>query len=363
MIKADSYRLRSAHVLIVGGAGFVGSNLTNELLKYIYSGSITIIDNLLSSEEFNIPDNRKIKFIKGSVCDNKVLGNIKDNYDYIFHLATFHGNQNSIFDPIKDHDNNSLTTLKLFNHIKNFKKLKKVVYSSAGCSVSEKTFGKAKATVEGEVVNITQDSPYSISKILGEFYSVYFYKRHGLSTIRARFQNVYGPNEILGSGKWRGTYATVWRNVIPTFIYKAIKGWDIPLENGGVATRDFIFVEDICKGLILCALKGKPGDVYNLASGKEVSIKELAAKIIKFTQSNSKIVILPKRVWDNSGKRFGSTSKSKKTLGFKAETNLDTGLKITLLWTLSNLNLIEKTISKHNKHMSIKLDVRKGIKK
>jgi nucleoside-diphosphate-sugar epimerase len=74
------------------------------------------------------------------------------------------------------------------------------------------------------------DSPYSISKIVGEFYMVYYHDQHNLPTVRARFQNVYGPGEILGAGKWRGTPATVWRNVTPTFIYKALKGEPLPLK-------------------------------------------------------------------------------------------------------------------------------------
>ncbi|MEM4397849.1 MAG: NAD-dependent epimerase/dehydratase family protein, partial [Candidatus Woesearchaeota archaeon] len=98
--------------------------------------------------------------------------------------------------------------------------------------------------------------------------------------------------------------------------YKALKNMPIPLENEGIATRDFIYVEDICRGLILCAIKGKEGDVYNLGTNKETSIKELAEMIIRFTNSKSNIEYLPKRPWDNSGKRYASIEKAKKELGF-----------------------------------------------
>jgi UDP-glucose 4-epimerase len=352
MIKKEIDRLKSANILIVGGAGFVGSNLSRILLDFIEKGSITIVDNLLSSEKSNIPSDLRIKFIKGSISDDSILRKIKDTYDYIFHLATFHGNQNSIYNPLRDHKNNTLTTLKLYEHIKGFVKLKKVVYSSAGCSVAKKTFGKANATTEEDPIDINQDSPYSISKIVGEFYSVYYYKMHKLPTVRARFQNVYGPGEILGAGKWRGTYATVWRNVVPTFMYKAIKGIPLPLENNGVATRDFIYVDDICEGLILCALKGLPGDVYNLASGKEVPILTLAKKINEITNNVAIFDILPKRPWDNSGKRFASTIKSHKVLGFKAKTDIDKGLQLTHNWTVKNIKIIDRTILKHKNKMN-----------
>lgn len=345
--KRKKSRLENKNILIVGGAGFVGSNLVHMILADSENSRIVIVDNLLSAEKTNIPQNPRAKFIKGSITDNKILKQIDDTFDYVFHLATYHGNQSSIHDPLADHANNTLTTLKLYEHIKNFKKIKKVVYTSAGCSVAKKTFGKAKATTEDDPIELSQDSPYSISKIIGEFYSVYYHKQHGLPTVRARFQNVYGPGEILGAGKWRGTPATIWRNVTPTFIYRALKGMPLELHNHGDATRDFIFVEDICRGLIACALKGKAGDVYNLASGRETTICDLAKKINQYAGSNSSIRFLPKRAWDTSGKRFGSTRKAKKELGFEAKTPFAKGLQATVKWTKENLSYIEKTISKH----------------
>lgn len=329
----------------------MGSNLVKLILKENESVKVTVIDNLLSAEEFNLPKDQRLTFIKGSISDDSTLVKVKDEFDYIFHLATFHGNQSSIHDPLKDHQNNTLTTLKLFEHIKYFKKLTKVVYSSAGCSVADKTFDEASATEEKEFTGIKHDSPYSISKIIGEFYSVYYFNQHKLPTVRARFQNVYGPGEVLGAGEWRGTPATVWRNVTPTFIYHALKGTPIPLENEGVASRDFIFVEDIARGLIACALNGIAGDVYNIASGRETTIRELAETITKLTGSKGGIKLLPKRDWDNSGKRYGSTIKSKEVLGFESLVNIEQGIKITIDWTLKNINLIERTIQKHKVHM------------
>ena len=342
----------NSQILIVGGAGFVGSNLCRLLVNYVDNVKVTIIDNLLSSEITNIPKSNKIEFREGSITDFRILATLKDEYDYIFHLATYHGNQSSIFDPIKDHDNNTLTTLKLFEIIRNYKNIKKVVYSSAGCSVAKKTFDMAVATTEDDPIEIDMDSPYSISKLIGEFYSNYYYKQYGLPVVRARFQNVYGPGEVLGAGNWRGTYATIWRNVTPTFIYKALKGMDIPLENEGIATRDFIYVEDICRGLMLCALRGEGGDVYNLGSGNEVSIAQLAEEIKKVTRSKSRIEYLPKRSWDNSGKRFASVEKSKLKLGFISEISHREGIKRTVEWTKDNLELIEKCILKHMEHLN-----------
>lgn len=342
------------NILITGGAGFVGSNLTRLLLDQYPDASVTIVDNYLSAEPFNIPESSRIRVIKGSIADDQVLAQVHDEYQYIFYLATYHGNQSSIHDPIQDHENNTLTTLKLLEHIKSFENLDKIVYSSAGCSVAKKTFDQAVASKETETVSLEMDSPYSISKIIGEFYSKYYFKEHKTPVVRARFQNVYGPHEVLGAGRWRGTPATIWRNVVPTFIYKALKGMPIPLENGGIATRDFIYVEDICRGLLACATLGKPGDVYNLASGVETSIKDLALLINEYTGNGSAIQELPKRSWDTSGKRFGATEKSEEELMFKVQTNLQEGLQRTIDWTRENIDLIDETIAKHKQFLAVK---------
>src|SRR5262249_34873462 len=160
----------------------------------------------------------RVTFVEASITDDRILRALPDDLDYVFHLATFHGNQNSMHDPLADHENNTLTTLKLLERIKGLKTLKKVVYSSAGCTGAEKTFDKANATTEDAPVSLYLDSPYQMSKIFGEFYGNYYFKQYGVPFVKARFQNVYGPGEILGAGQWRGTPATVWRNVTPSFV-------------------------------------------------------------------------------------------------------------------------------------------------
>jgi nucleoside-diphosphate-sugar epimerase len=337
-------------VLVTGGAGFVGSNLVRALLRRNVA-AVHIVDNLLSAERCSVPVDPRIVFTEASIADDKTLEALDDKYDYVFHLCTYHGNQSSIHDPLADHANNTLSTLKLYERIRRFERLKKVVYSSAGCSVAEKTFGPASATEETDVVSLFQDSPYSMSKIFGEFYSCYYFKRHGLPAVRARFQNVYGPGEILGAGRWRGTAATVWRNVIPTFIYKALNRQSLPLENDGIATRDFIYVDDVVDGLIGCGAKGKAGEAYNIASGKETSILELATKINRLAANTAQIEFLPKRPWDNSGKRFGDTTKSSRDLGFRAQIDIDEGLLRTVQWTKENMMLINETIAKHHQYL------------
>ena len=335
-----------ASILVVGGAGFVGGALVRLLLE-TGARRVTIIDNLLSADISNVPEHPAVDFTLGSIADDRILAALPRDLDYVFHLACYHGNQSSIHDPLADYQNNTLTSLKLFDRLKDFRSLKKVVYAAAGCAVAEKTFGETAATAEDAPVSLFHDSPYSISKLVGEMYGNYYFTRHGLPFVRARFQNVYGPGEILGAGQWRGTPHTVWRNVTPTFIWKALHHQALPVENGGIAGRDFIFVEDIARGLVACAERGAPGEAYNLASGRETRILDLALLINKLGGNPTPIALAPARDWDHSGRRFGDPRKARERLGFVAETALREGLAQTIAWTRANRDTIRRCMLQH----------------
>jgi UDP-glucose 4-epimerase len=342
--------LEGRTALVVGGAGFVGSNLCLRLLKE-GAATLTVVDNLLSAEEWNVPPDPRVDFRRGSIADDAVVAGLADEFDYVFHLATFHGNQNSIAEPLLDHDNNSLTTLKLLERIKGFRRVQKVVYSSAGCSLGEKTPGGPTVSKEETPITLFFDSPYQISKIVGELYGNYYFTRRGVPFVKARFQNVYGPREVLGAGPWRGTYATVWRNVVPTFVYRALKGLPLTIEGEG-ASRDFIFVDDIVEGLVRCAAFGEPGEVYNLGTGEETSIGDLARLVVREVGSGSEIVSAGRRVWDSSVRRYASTVKAQQRLGFQARVPVGQGIPRTISWTRDNLSRIDAAIEKHGTQMA-----------
>jgi len=337
---------QGASVLIVGGAGFVGSNLVRSLLRE-RPRKVTVVDNFLSADPINVPVDAVVRLVSGSITDERVLAGLDDDLDYAFHLACYHGNQSSIANPIADHDNNTLTSLKLFERLKDIRSLKKVVYAAAGCAVAEKTFDGASATHEDAPVSLYHDSPYSISKLVGEMYGNYYWARHGLPFVKARFQNVYGPGEILGAGQWRGTVHTVWRNVTPTFIWRALHKEALPVENGGIASRDFIFVEDMAEGLMAAALRGQAGEIYNLGSGVEISIRELAERINRIAGNSTPIALTPARDWDRSGQRFADTTKARDMLGFKAVVDHETGIARTVAWTRGNRETIWRCMMQH----------------
>ena len=341
---------KGQRILVVGGAGFVGSNLVHSLLED-QPKEIIIVDNLLSSDISNVPLDDKVRFVFGSITDDRILSALPDDLDYAFHLACYHGNQSSIHNPFADHENNTLTSLKLFDRLSQIKSLKKVVYAAAACAVAEKTYDDPTPTTEEQPVTLYHDSPYSISKIIGELYGNYYYERFKLPFVKARFSNVYGPREILGAGQWRGTVHTVFRNVIPTFIWKALHSEALPLDNGGNASRDFIFVEDMARGLQACAVHGEAGEVYNLATGCETTILDLANTINELAGNTTPIKLKPARDWDRSGKRFASTYKSLQQLDFKANIKIKDGLAKTVEWTRQNSLLINNQIDRHQIHL------------
>ena len=339
--------LENKKILVVGGAGFVGSNLVEKLIES-NAKEIHIIDNLLSSDVSNIPNHKNINFQFGSINESRILNKIPKDIDYVFHLACFHGNQSSIHNPLEDHENNAITTLNLFNKLSTYENIEKVVYASAACAVAKKTYEEPSATTEDAPISLYHDSPYSISKVLGEYYGNYFFLKNKFPIVKARFSNVYGPGEILGAGRWRGTIHTIWRNVIPTFIWRSLMGEALYLDNNGESIRDFIYVKDMARGLIQCALNGTEGEVYNLASGKGSKIIDIAKYINQITGNHKELILKPPRSWDRSGKRFASTEKSKKNLDFYTEISIEDGLKETINWTKEKQSLIQDCINKHS---------------
>ena len=124
-IDTPEHLFERARVLVVGGAGFIGSNLCHNIINNYNPEKVWVVDNLLSSEISNLPKSKKMHFLLGSIADDQILKQIPTEIDYVFHLSCFHGNQSSIKNPLADHENNTYTSLKLFEHLSRLKNLKK----------------------------------------------------------------------------------------------------------------------------------------------------------------------------------------------------------------------------------------------
>jgi len=315
-------------ILITGGAGCIGSNLTKTLLK-AEPEKIIIIDDLSASFEWNIPKHQKVIFIHGSILDEeKMKRAFSHKPQIVFHLAAHFANQNSVDHPETDLLVNGLGTLKTLEYA-NLVGVEKFVFASSGCSV----YGsQAPLPLKEDFVSLHLDTPYQIHKLLGELYCNYFHNYYGLPVAIARYFNVYGPGEVPGK----------YRNVIPNFIWWAMHNQPLPITGTGEETRDFTYVEDIVNGTLrMGVMKEAVGEAINLASETETKIIDLANWVNEITGNKAGIIFKPRRDWDKVIRRRASIEKAKKILGYEPKTDMKTGLRKVYEWIKENRDKIE----------------------
>ncbi len=322
----SEYKGRS--ILITGGAGCIGSNLTQALVK-AEAAKIVVLDDLSAAEKWNIPDAPNVTFIQGSVLDEEVLKQAFSNkLDFVFHLAAHFANQNSVDNPETDLMVNGLGILKVLEY-SHLTKVDKFVFASSGCSV----YGsQAPLPLEEGFVSLHLDTPYQITKLLGELYCNFFYNYYGLPVAIARYFNVYGPGEIPGR----------YRNVIPNFIWWAFHNKPLPITGTGEETRDFTFVDDIVDGTLRLGVTQKAvGEAFNLASQEETKIIDIANMVNEITGNNGGIELVARRDWDKITRRMASIEKSRKVLGYEPKTKIRDGIKKVYDWIVENTEKIE----------------------
>jgi len=317
------------NILITGGAGCIGHNLTETLLS-AKPAEITILDDLSSAYEWNIHRDPRVSFIKGSILDDESLDTAFSRHpDYVFHLAAHFANQNSIEHPETDLLVNGMGVLKVLRR-SHIARTEKFIFASSGCSV----YGsEAPLPLTEEYVSLHLDTPYQITKLLGELYCNFYHDFYNLPVVLARFFNVYGPGEIPGR----------YRNVIPNFIYHALKGEPLPITGTGEETRDWTYVNDIVDGILRCATNPKAvGEAFNLASGTETRVEQIAKTINDLTNNKAGTIRLPRRDWDKIVRRRASIDKASKILGYEPKTTIQRGIQSTIKWISSNITRIDR---------------------
>ncbi|BAW31307.1 MAG TPA: SDR family NAD(P)-dependent oxidoreductase [Methanothermobacter sp.] len=316
-------------ILITGGAGCIGSNLSRKLGEA--GAHVIILDNLSSSYEWNIPQLENIEFIKGDILDDEILKRVyKEKPEYVFHLAAHFANQNSVDHPEEDLIVNGLGTLKVLEYAQLIG-VERFIYSSSGCGV----YGlDSKIPFKEDDISISLHTPYQVTKLLGELYTNYFHNLYDLPIVNARFFNVYGPGEVPGK----------YRNVIPNFFYWAMNNQPLPITGDGTETRDWTFVEDIINGLIAMGVRRKAiGEAINLGSGQEHQVIEMANIINELTGNKAGIIYKPRREWDAKTRLLSSIEKAKKLLDYEPKTTFKEGLRKTYQWFKENWELIQKS--------------------
>ncbi len=325
----DHYSGKS--VLVTGGAGAIGSNLTRALVE---SGAqVIVLDNLSSAERWSVPSSPSVLFVEADITDEIALKRaFFEKPDVVYHLAAFFANQNSVDYPERDLEINGRGTLKLLQYA-SLAGVARFVYASSGSSI----YGSdSPLPLREEFMSMHLSTPYQITKMVGELYCNFFYNHYGLKVVKPRFFNSYGPGEIPGQ----------YRNVIPNFIFWAMKGLPLPITGDGEATRDFTFVGDIVDGLLGAGhLESAVGQEFNLASGSETRIVDLANMVNAATGNSAGIQYVSRRKWDTKSRLLASIDRAKDLIGYAPKTNFEEGLELTIQWFRENWELIEDSAS------------------
>ena len=289
------------HYLVTGGAGFIGSNLVDALIKAGHR--VTIIDNLTTGKKENL--NPKAKFIKADIRDLKKIQPIFKNKDGVFHLAAIPRVQPSIEYPIEPNEVNVTGTLNVLWAAK-LAGIKRVVYSA-----SSSAYGNAKKLPLTEDMRPGPMSPYGLQKYIGEEYCRLFSFLYGIETVSLRYFNVYGPRMAS-----TGAYMTA----IRVFLSQRAAGKPLTVVGDGEQTRDFSHVYDVVRANMLAMNSHKvgKGEVINIGPGKNYSMNAIA-KII-----GGKIVYLPPRVEPRDTR--ADNTLARKLLGWTPKENLPDAL-------------------------------------
>jgi len=321
----DHYQNKT--VLVTGGAGAIGSNLTRRLAEL--SAQVIILDDLSSAERWSVPSLPGILFVEGDILDEVKLKRVFfERPQIVFHLAAFFANQNSVDHPERDLMVNGMGTLRLLEYSV-FTGVERFIYASSGCSI----YGSdSPLPLREEFMSMHLSTPYQITKMLGELYCNFFYNHYGLKVVKPRFFNSYGPGEVPGQ----------YRNVIPNFIYWAMKGLSLPITGTGEETRDFTYVGDIVDGLLRTgAFESAVGQEFNLASGKETRIIDLAHMINEATGNTAGIRLAERRKWDTKSRLLACIDRARVLIGYEPNTPFEVGLENTIHWFREHWDKIE----------------------
>ena len=300
--------------LVTGGAGFIGSNITEELVRRGYS--VRVFDNLSTGKKENLAlFMGGIEFIKGDLREPAHLKKAMKGVSYVLHQAAFRSVPKSVDDPRAANDNNATGTLNALMAAKEAG-VKRFVYAATSSA-----YGECRIFPQKETLPTLPISPYAVSKLAGEHYCHVFAKTYGLQTVALRYFNVFGP---------RQNPESVYSAVIPRFMELVIQGKPLEIHWDGRQSRDFTFVSNIVDGNIRAALA--PGRVsgltINVATGTNISLLDIVRELEKITGKNIEKVFLPKRKGDIR-KTYSDISRARRELGYKPLVGFPEGLKLT----------------------------------
>jgi len=314
--------IRLHRILVTGGAGFIGANLVRMLLNHGYQ--MTVLDNLNTGQREYLTG-LPIEFIQGDVLDVELVGRVVPGHEGIVHLAAQTGVPDSLVDPRRDCEINVIGTLNLLEACRQTMNKEMNLSPFSVSPLPRFVFASSNAPLGRQPPPVTEEkaplpiSPYGASKLAGEGYCLAYHGSWGLGTVVLRFANVYGP------------YSAHKQSVIAQFFQDILAGRGITIDGDGQQTRDFIYVNDLCHAIRLALESEVAGEVFQIATGVETSIRELAGMVQEVVGSPVELCHGPARQGDIR-KNYSSVSKVRITLGWEPRVALRKGLELTWDW-------------------------------
>ena len=297
-------------ILVTGGAGFIGANLLRQLDS---ANELRVLDNLVRGSRALLPEDGELELIEGDIRDADTVAKAVRGVDLIIHLAAFGSVVESIADPFENFEINARGTLELLR-------------AAADAGVERFVFASTGGAIMGDQPPpVDEDSlpwpisPYGASKLCGEAYLHAYAGSFGLRPVALRFANVYGP------------YSAHKKGVVTRFIRAALAGGSFEIFGDGRASRDFLHVDDLCRGILAAADSDLADAVVHLASEKETTINELAQLIIELTGAAVEVVHHQRRSGEVE-RNFGRAGRAKEALGWQPQLSLREGMQGTIEW-------------------------------
>ena len=316
--------IKASNCVVTGGAGFIGSNLVDELLR-IGAKQVTVLDDFSTGYENNLTEfqsNPNFKVVEGSITDYHTCLNTFKGADIVFHMAALGSVPRSIDNPIRSNEVNVDGFLNMLYAAKECE-VGKVVYSS-----SSSIYGDDETLPKVEHKTGNPLSPYAVTKKSNELYARTFSDLYGMDIIGLRYFNVFGPRQSV-----KGAYAAV----IPIFINQLLDGKQCTINGDGTISRDFTYVQNVVEANI-CAAFSKVSDhderIINIAMGEQLSLNDLYAILEDDIQSGLEPVHGEPRLGDIQSSQ-ANIDRAKKLIGFDPKYPLKEGLIKTIAWNRS----------------------------
>ncbi len=299
--------------LVTGGAGFIGSHLTEALLKRGHA--VRIADNFCTGHRRNLQTGAE--FLEGDVADADFARRAVAGVDYVLHEAAIPSVPRSVNNPLESHRANIDGTLNVLIAARDAK-VKRVVFAG-----SSSVYGDTPTLPKREDMPANPLSPYALQKLVGEQYGQMFTRLYGLETVTTRYFNVFGPRQDPGSP---------YSGVISLFITALLEGKRPTIYGDGGQTRDFTFVANVVDGVLRAAeTPGVGGEVFNIATNGRISLNDLLRTLNGIIGTDLKAIYGPARAGDVRDSQADIT-KAERRLGYRPITSFEEGVRQTVAW-------------------------------